>query len=340
MGDRIAVLRSRVLRRLGDEAAVVWSRDTVDAALTAAYLQIAQTRRVFPDWTYLENLPRGFSYTQAWEKKFGSVAFDYGIGNFTASWERPSTEPELTAQGPTAHTCPAEVRHDRLTDLSATADLPATATEIARVVWDRATITALEPATLARLDSRYELTEGEVYGFTYRQDGVRTLRKIRKPAARADTYTVSGSWGICRSLSDLGVAVTGSWGIPRRIDGEHPMGPESFGTPRRFYRDGKNVRVEHWRHGRALSAGCELPARYAQALVEYALARCLEQVGPGQNLTLARYHEQRWQRHLARIDRRVRAAQAARVSRLGGARPEARRPPRPRLPWQYGSVVR
>jgi hypothetical protein len=400
-------LQGEVSRRLGDSAAAIWPVPEVTSYLQAGYRQIATTLPVFWDVLYLENLPRGFSYTQPWERTYlrGPATFDYGVANYTADFERRVAGDERLRYGPANHTSPFEATDGALsrahatTTIPATADLPATVTALDRVTWDQRGIDALSKRVAEDSDSRYQFTRGEVYGYLWQQDGIRTLRKVRVPAAQADTVTVDGSmgilrrptdlstdtvvlgeeepiggsWGLPRSLGLGGVTgtsgtwgsprgvysgtVTGTWGVPRaqpaftsyfglprRIPGQHPMGAERFGLPRRPYLERTNVRVEHYRQGAtftALTDVCELPDRYALYLRDYAQARCYAREGPGHDPTLAAHFDQRWARGLARILRRVQTVTRERVTVLGGdGAPMMRRPPRPQLPWAYGSRVR
>ena len=140
-----------------------------------------------------------------------------------------------------------------------------------------------------------------------------------------------------------GDTTSGSRGIPRCVPTQYPIGSNHWGTPRRVYRDGTNVKVEHWRSGRSLddADGCELPARYAYYLRDYAQARALTRVGPGQDNVLGKHYGERWQRGVARVIRRRELLQSPRVGTLtpapvlGGGRP-----PRPKLPWNYGRTIR
>lgn len=353
MSTPLIDLRTDVLDRLGDTEEAIWTADEVDLQLRSAYKELANRHGVFFDWTYLENLPRGFSYTQPWEKALLDEmgGFDYGCANFTAEFERTLLGDERLRSGPANHTSPFLATDGWLsstgasTEIPATAELPKTLTALARVTWDERGIDAMEARRMSNADSRYEVTKGEVYGYMWQKDGVRTLRKVRVPSAQATTATVTGSWGVLRRPTDLSAdTVSGTWGLPRRIPGHHPIGAERFGTPRRPFLDGKNVRVEHLRQGRALDSDasvCELPDRYALYLRDYAMAQCLGRRGPGQDLKLAAHFQQRWDRGLARIQRRLQAVNAERVGVMGGdGRPSISRPPRPRMPWAYGSQVR
>lgn len=348
-----ARLRDDVLARLGDADEQIWTTAEIDQYLVEGYEEIANTLSVFYDWTYTENLPRGFSYTQPWERPLliAMGGFDYGCANYTAAFERGLLDSERDQSGPANHTSPFEATDAWLSSVGASAEIPATAelpktlTALLRVSWDTRGIDAMEARRLSRLDTRYEVTKGEVYGYIWQKDGVRTLRKIRVPSAQADTVTVNGSWGAMRQVTSVSTeTVTGTWGLPRRIAGHHPIGSDRLGAPRRVFLDGKNVRVEHARQGRPLDRGtaiCELPDRYALYLRDYAMAQALGRRGPGQDLKLSQHFTQRWQRDLARLARRMTAVNAERVSVIGGdGRPSVSRPPRPSLPWQYGRQVR
>ena len=349
MATTLASLRDGVLRRLGDTQEHVWTKAEVELHLISGYRRLAFLVRVFWDQLFLENLPGGLSVTQTWETAFADFA--YGVANYTYEDERRIADWDGML-GPANHTCPDEVALlssvGASTDISATVDVPTTVTEIDRATWDGMSLTATTPQRAQRMDSRYQLTKGEVYAYTFRQDGMRTFRKIRVPSATADAYTVTGSsWGLLRSTADISTTTpTGTWGIVRQLPLNFAMGfgATPWGTPRRVYRPGKNVCVEHWREGRPLVVSddvCELPDHYARYLRDYAQARCLGRSGPGQNPPLAAHYDQRWLRGLERIKRRVARIDHAHVGVLGGTTNTlGGPPPRPKLPWQYPQRVR
>lgn len=343
-------VREAVFEQVNDVAHAFWSDDEVDGYLDQAYREIARVTRCVWDLRYAENLPASFSYTQPWELPYAQeLGFDAGCANYTNDDERRLLE-ETHRIGPANHTSPFEATAGWLsaagasTAISATAELPRTVTEIDRPMWDQRAIVTISPKQATALDSRYEITAGEVYALIPTAQGIRTIRKMRVPSAQADTYAIAGSWGVMRSPAECSSGtVTGTYGIPRCIPGHHPMGTESFGLPRRPYRDGKNVRIEHWREGRAVTTAAdvyELPTRATVYLRDYAIGRCYGKSGPAQDLRLAQHYQARYQRGVERLKRRVQAQQRARVSQLGGASPIRSGPPRPRLPWQYGTVVR
>lgn len=374
-------LRTQVLTRLGDLAQQVWTATEVELQLQEGYEALAQASAVFYDWVYLENLPRAFNYTAGWERVHVGTAiapFVVGVGNFTATDEEALLGDVRTREGPANSTSPFEAIEGHLARagadlvISATADLPTTVTSLTRVSWDQRGVDGLEARRLSHVDARYEITRGEVYGFIWQKDGIRTLRKVRVPAAQADSVIVDGDdWGVIRDPADLsterptprvwpqpgfdaGGFASGRfytletdgpvWGVPRRIPGEHPIGDQYFGLSRRPFREGKNVRVEYARQGRAVTHDAdawELPDRYALYLRDFAMAQCLGRRGPGQDVKLAAHFQQRWTRGLARVARRLQTVDPEHVSVLGGdARPLTRRPPRPSRPWPYGAEVR
>lgn len=349
----LGLLRAATRHRLGDDGSI-WPDDEIDRYLREGYTTAATALRIFWDQTYAENLPGGFSLTQPWERQHlnASGRFDAGVANFTAEFERRAWGDERQRIGPGNHTSPFEAtdgllaRANASPAIPATSELPPTLTALDRVLWDTRLIEPLEPRTFERLDSRYETTTGEVYGYLWQKDGVRTLRKVRVPAAQAATVTVNGSWGLCRDVADVCADTPdGTWGIVRQVPTVQPLGPETFGVARRFFLDGMNVRVEHFRQGRAMRSAedaCELPPRYARYLLDFAQGRCLSRPGPGFDEALGQLFLQKWARGLARIARRVALVDTEHVHVMGGndgARLSGR-PPRPRLPWAYGSSVR
>lgn len=348
MSITLADLIGDVSRLINDPSAMFWTPAEITDALVEGYLGMCRRVHALWDWTYLENRPRGFSYTAAFEADL--VTWDYGRANYTADFERRMFQPEYEAEGFGNHTMSEEWQDGRLAAsggsmaIPALAELPSTLTEIDRVLWDQRGIAVLTPREAQREDARYETTTGEVYGLMTWEQGLRTVRKVRVPAAAAATYTIRGAWGILRGPADFSAgAATGTWGIVRRVPGHHPIGHESFGLARRPYRDGTNVRVEQWREGRTVSAPSdrfELPDRATVAIRDYALWACYAREGPAQDTRLATHYRQRYERGVARITRRTERQTARRVVQFGGQAPARRgAPPRPRLPWTFGTVV-
>lgn len=363
LARRLANLCERILYRLGDSDQRIWDEAEIDTYIQEAAFQMVDRTRLVWDQLFLEDIPPGFDHTHSWEVGLLEYEFNYGEASYNYEWEvEYGVAANLWYEEDVSwanHTSPADIEHLDDADIDqqhATAELSNSLVEIDRATWDNNGIPALSPRHLSEVDTRYEITRGEVHGFTWRKDGPRTFRKVRVPNAMAAVITHEGSWGIARNTEaaypdDL----TGmSWGIPRRITSYHPMGKTvGFGMPRRFYQDGRNVKVEHWRKFDAecgmtdLKDGVErrlageIPRHYFMYMADYCQMKALRRNGPGQNYKLAQLYSDRWERDIARIKNRVNRKQKQRVSRMGGNDPSPRGgPPRPRLPWQYGSKIR
>ena len=212
MSQTILTLRESVLTRLGDPAGAIWSQDEVDLWLNEGSEVIGQRCEIFYEWTYLENLPPSASCTHRFELAYIEglpEGFFCGIGTFTCEDERRTLGDERLMIGPFVCSSPCEATDGFVsvvgasTAIPATADLPEDVTQLSRVTWDGRVTDALTARQTQARDARYELTTGEVYGYIWQKDGVRTLRKVRVPSAQASTVTAVGSWGVCRDVSDL-----------------------------------------------------------------------------------------------------------------------------------------
>ena len=376
---RINNLVERVLHRLGDSAQKIWTYEEIEGYVRRGAREMAATVKLVWDQTYLECLPSGFSYTSEWEQRYGYVTFDYDVASYTSVDEASVMDSEEWLEADNVqranHTSPSDL--DYFDDVNAsttqrgTAELPAALTDLDRVTWDARPIDAATHRRAQSHDSRYELTEGEVYAYTYQKDGPNTLRKIRIPSAVADIYTVDGSWGIVRNVDEVVenvdypddypltvvlqwpeysgavylVGIVGAWGVPRQVQGEVPLGTtQGWGIPRRFYREGMNMRAEFYRvpHIDDDMSRSELPDRYFLYLGDFAQWRALKRNGPGQNYPLAGIYEQRWSRNLARIQNRINRKWKAKTHVLGDIASQRGKtgPPTPKLPWQYPAVSR
>jgi hypothetical protein len=344
-GPTIADIASQVLRRLNDPEQAIWTNDEVRRYLTSAYLQMALRTRCFWDQYYADNQPRGFSATQPWEVEYET--FSYGVANFTCEEERRYLD-EPRRIGPGNHTSPTDAPF--VADAGgaagppATLEMPKTLLEVERATWNDQVIEAAMPADARRWDSRYEMTTGPVIAYLWRQDGPRTFRHVRIPSASAPMQEVSGSWGLVRDVSAVSAGtVSGTWGIARRVPGYHGLHGTVWGAPRRFYTEELRTRIDHWREGMLFGQGqtYELPVRYAAYLRNYALSECLRREGPGQDLKLSAWYGELWERGIKRmITRRMRMSHATTHVLGGGGKPIGRRPPRPRLPWNYPQRTR
>lgn len=360
---RLANLCTRVLHRLGDSDRKIWDEPEIDGYLRQAALQIAVMVRLVWDQAYLEDVPPGFHCTSEFERGLLEFGFQYGVASCNHEWELEYGENAgLWTADDTRfanHTSPADLLHIVAAGAYITGEptlpVPVPLVEIERAAWDQRTMDAVAPRHMMDWDSRFELTQGEVIAYTWRKDGNRMLRKIRVPNQLPTLMTTDGTWGIARNVADASLtSMSGTWGIPRRIEGWHPIGSTvGYGTPRRFYYDQINVKIEFWRKfevecrlsnlvdGQIQRYAGELPRRYFMYMADYCQWRALIRQGPGQDYKMAQLYKDRWERNLGRLYERVQRRDQERVYRAGGNDPSPRgKPPRPRLPWQYGSKVR
>lgn len=348
-------LERSILERMGDLAQQVWTSAEVKIHLTTAAQKICTIAGLFFDLDYLEDLPQGFNYTAPWEREyldqFGGL--DFGCANYTCLDDINALGDEPKRLGPANYTAPSDQYDGHTGELGLDENIPATATvpdeltALERVTWDKRGIDAMEARKIGMVDRRYEITKGEVYGYVWEKDGINVLRKVRVPAALANVIVPDGLWGSARDLADdlrPSEPISGTWGVARIVPGHFPGGSSLFGTPRRAYLEEKNFRLEFFRQNAPFSAPdtiLEFPVRYALYLRDYTQWQLFNRRGPGQDLKLAAHFKMRWDRDVARITRRIEALETEHVGVLGGDETTlGQRPPRPKLPWPYGSVVR
>ena len=332
-------LAQEVLKRLGDASETIWTEDEIsDYIIEGSRALVIGTRMlwgvaVLPDWTGV------FSYTAAWEIAFFSAGdLVAGPGTITAAFERDWSD---NAGEPLNHTAYWE-SHDgwvETENIPALSQLPGDLHTIERSTWNTYRVDPLASRDVEEGDSRYELNTGLVDGYMRDKDGLTVLRKWRKPATAYTPWNdPDAQWGILRQLDDISAeSVDGAWGIIRRIPGQEST--DVFGEPH-VYKEQHALRVEYMRRPDvpATDALFELPARYLKHIRHFAMARAFQRRGEGQNPKLAAHYSELWLSVLGRFSKRGEMTQKG--SQLRGAVPAARRPPRPRLPWQYGSVVR
>ncbi len=152
-------------------------------------------------------------------------------------------------------------------------------------------------------------------------------------------------FGIIRYLGDISnaeVLVTADgYGDLVQVDGIHTF--DDFGIIGPCYRETLSLRIEYRRRGKELSEEqpFEIPDRYTTYLRHYVLARALEREGPGQDLVLSAHFQSRWEAGIARMMKRKNAMSFQKAQVMGGSNSvRGQKPPRPRLPWQFGTVVK
>jgi hypothetical protein len=267
----------------------------------------------------------------------------FGEFQYTSIWENSYIDDGI---GPGNHTGPWEYQNKYLTKeyMIAVSQLPENLEKVERPVNNWKRMHPLVSFQIETGDPVYETQEGFVSHFLMDKDGLRSFRKWKVPATRADEYTVTGDFGIMRDFSDLTTEdLSGVYGIPRQVPGQMPIGPDRFGNPRRFYKDENNCKVEFYRHGEDVSwpeDEFELPSMYVKYLTHFACWKALTRDSAGTDIKLGEHYKARWDMGLKRLKHRLSAVKENRVGVLGGSPRVLTRPPRPRLPVQYGREVR
>lgn len=101
--------------------------------------------------------------------------------------------------------------------------------------------------------------------------------------------------------------------------------------------------IEYTRRGATLSdsQNFEIPDRYCKFIRFFALWKCLDRDGPGQDLQFADHWAGRYNDGIARVLVRKSRVRTIRTARLGGEQMQINYgPPAPRLPWQFGDVIK
>lgn len=341
-------LRTEIQQRLGDSGAAIWSTDELDSYITDGYNQLTIETGCLWETACLPDYAFSFNYTQDFELDFAEAQGGWlisGKAQFTCLDERDFAD---NADGPANHTEPWEFNNGYVvsTTVAAVADVPGNLLAVERATWNSKKITPLRSRDLEADDARYEVNAGEVLSYVMDKDGLRRLRKWRVPSAPYIPFsktTASSEYGTLRSAADISTEpVQGIWGTLRRIPGQHPIGGP-WGTVRTVYKEQNSVRLEYQRRGNELGAlqDFEIPDRYTKYIRNFAMWKALLRDGKGQDLQLAEHYHQRYMAGLARTVQRKQAVQFQKSYRLGGgSSTRGTAPPRARLPWQYGKVVR
>lgn len=345
----LATLTTEIQQRLGDSAAAIWTSAEVEQYIQQGYDQL--TRRtgcllgiaLAPDYAF------AFSFTQDWELDYiVADAYANGPAQFNYEFERDYID---NADGPANHTQHWEFNDSAgwvsTTEVSALSDLPADLYEIERSVWNTKRIQPLRSRDVETSDSRYELNKGQVEGYMQDKDGLARLRKYRVPSVAYTPYSFDSSsddgFGIIRDLtgiSDTDV-ISDGFGDLVQVNGVNVF--EDYGILGPVFSEPNNVRIEYRRRGLQLSSDqdFEIPDRYTVYVRHFAQARSLERNGKGQDLKLAAHYQSRFETGIARMLKRKQAMNFQRAFVLGGSSSiRGQQPPRVRLPWQYGQVVR
>jgi hypothetical protein len=334
MPKTLGEMTTEIMTRLGDTVASIWSVEEIQGYVREGYNELALRTHCFWDFDHLEDLPNTANYTCEFEPAYSTILYEQF--QHTEDWEETYDDSGLMSGN---HTCAFEWDYLTQVYFSGLTQIPDEVYQIERATWDNE---RLVPSTFKELsaDPRFEFTEGEVIAYMMEGDGLRRLRKYRRPLTQSDSYSYTGNWGIIRSVGDLSSDTpTGTYGALRRISGQQTKG--TWGLARRVVTSEDTLKIEYYRRGSELvndTSELELPDVYTKYVRHFATWKSLDREGPGQDLELADHYMQRWLVGIERIRRRKVAINSMRTGRMGGGTTTRTRPPKPRLPWQYGTL--
>jgi hypothetical protein len=342
MSRTLAEVREETLYRLGDEDSKIWTGDEIDAYLKEAYGEMAIRTLCFWDSATLEDVPYTANYNGSWEKSyFSSGQVVHGQFDHTEEWESSYVTSGLE---PGNHTSIFEWGYLSKKYISALNDVPVSLYQMERAVWGNI---RLEPLTQKELrnDPNYETTTGIPIAYMMQQEGIRKFRKYPRAVDASSQYSYVGTYGILRNPADISSETpTGTFGPLRMITGEL-VSPSlyAWGLARTVTQSSQTTRIEFFRRGSAVVSdndAFELPDLYVKYLRHFAMHKAMEREGTGQDTKLSDHYRQRFDVGIARMKRRISSVLAQRVRVIGGSDTRGQRPPKPRLPYQYGTVQR
>ena len=346
MADTIGSLITNTLFKLGDNDSDLWSRDEIRRYILEAYKSMAQDTGILWDQQVLEDQPQAGNVTCPEELQFLEAGDTFtGLFSYTSPGEREYIDPGQWNLGPTNHNQVWEAAYLDETYYRAVHELPEELIAIERATWNQRRIEPLRSNELEFSDSQYQTVNGQVEAYLQDKDGVGSFRKWRIPSIAADSYVITGMFGLMRSVSDISSeTVIGSWGVCRRLPGmELADGDGARGFPRRPWKTAHNTKIEYIRKGRAIEDDAtefEIPQVYVKYLRHYAIYRALNRTGEGQDLKFAAFWKSRWDSGLARIRKRKDAMTAGRMRVFGSQDRELCSPPLARFPWNYVKASR
>jgi hypothetical protein len=107
--------------------------------------------------------------------------------------------------------------------------------------------------------------------------------------------------------------------------------------------DTNNTRIEYFKRGAALSvdgSGFDIPDRYVKYVKWFAIFRCLERNGSGQDLKMAAHFKARYDAGVMRMLKRRELIRKSQTIRLGGSRRQRQPVELAKPPWNYGRPMR
>jgi len=227
-------LALEILRRLGDspseipDASRIWQHTEIERYIVDGTNQLCFLSLLLWDVDYLDNLPNTANYRYEWERKYFrapqvTVGLEVDLGPdplpipggerlrfksptqtevyftdavFTQPWEW-SWMPG--GHGPSNHTSRVDRDAFLVTPyVNADSELPSPVLQMDRATWDDRKIDPASSRELERRDTLYETVPGDVMAYLQDKDGLRRLRKWKRPSVIADYYFAIGLWGVLR----------------------------------------------------------------------------------------------------------------------------------------------
>lgn len=239
-------LSLEILRRLGDdpaeipEASRIWQHTEIERYIVDGTDQLCLLSLLLWDVDYLDNLPNTANYRYEWERKYFRAAqvvprveIDFGPdplpppGEARRRFKTPTqtevyftdaafTQPwewswMLGGHGPSNHTTRVDRDLFLVTPyVAADAELPDVVLQMDRATWDDRKIDPASSRELERRDTMYETVPGDVMAYLQDKDGLRRLRKWKRPSVIAQYYLAIGLWGVLRGGANVEASAAAS----------------------------------------------------------------------------------------------------------------------------------
>jgi hypothetical protein len=234
-------------------------------------------------------------------------------------------------------------RQEQLIDVAsqATYDLPDDFLQMDRVTNDHKRLIPTYAVELERNDNLYRTTEGTVEAYCLDSDGPNKIRLWRVPATAAESaqMAATGTWGLLRTPTDIDTSTfTGTWGMARiYLAGEIITGTWGILRGATTVSDSGTV-IEFFYRPETVALGdtFSLPDRMMKYVRHYAMHRAFAREGSGQDTKLAKHYFERYMAGIMIVKNRQQSYLKQRNIQLGGVDPITHRPPKPKLPWNYG----
>jgi hypothetical protein len=230
-----------------------------------------------------------------------------------------------------------DVYHPDLTVGTQTYSIPEKTVKVDRVTYDYRTMQPEFKRWMAAEGDDFETETSYPSWFTIDSDGLNTIRIVGAPSEVQTALSITGVRGTFKSWgTEISGTISGVRGVLKRAEGELAAGTP-WGAPKKYISDAKGVRVEYFRLGSVLTEndGFEVPHHYVKAAEYWAMSKCLEMEGTGQDLKLSAHFRGRYESAVISLRKRVNNVHNERIRRLGGKGMLSGRPPLARLPWPY-----